>query len=182
METTEPVAIPEPAGYPIAPQFSGETRLRALGEIIGARSGDKGGAANIGCWIPDPSEPEAVAIAWGEGSPWAAAVDGFHDTAAVWATDAALPVDEAALARADAAYAWLVDLLTPATVRQLLPEAAGVPVEIHLLPELRAVNILLPGLLGRGVADSNLLDPQAKGLGEYLRARFVPVPVELLPQ
>ena len=123
-----------------------------------------------------------MAIAWGEGSPWAAAVDGFHDTAAVWATDAALPVDEAALARADAAYAWLVDLLTPATVRQVLPEAVGVPVEIHLLPELRAVNILLPGLLGRGVADSNLLDPQAKGLGEYLRARFVPVPVELLPQ
>ena len=182
MSTTAAVVTPAPAAYPQAPTFSGETRLRALGEIIGARSGDKGGAANIGCWIPDPSEAEAVAIAWGEGSPWAAAVDDFHDTRAVWASDAPLPVDDAAVARADAAYAWLVALLTPATVRRLLPEAAGVPVEIHLLPELRAVNIVLPGILGRGVADSNLLDPQAKGFGEYLRARYVPVPVELLPQ
>ena len=54
-------------------------------------------------------------------------------------------------------------------------------ISVHLLPNLRAVNILIPGLLGRGVADSTLPDPQAKGLGEYLRARLVDVPLALLP-
>ena len=36
-----------------------------LGVIVGARSGDKGGAANLGVWIPDPVEPAAVALAHG---------------------------------------------------------------------------------------------------------------------
>jgi len=37
------------------------------------------------------------------------------------------------------------------------------------------------GLLGNGVADATRPDPQAKGLGEYLRARHVDVPTHLLP-
>ena len=57
----------------------------------------------------------------------------------------------------------------------------GVPVEIHLLPELRAVNIVLQGILGRGVADSNPLTRRPRGSGAPA-ARYVPVPVELLPQ
>ena len=45
------------------------------------------------------------------------------------------------------------------------------------LPNLGAVNIVIHGLLGRGVADSTSLDPQAKGLAELLRARVVDLPV-----
>ena len=41
-------------------------------------------------------------------------------------------------------------------------------------PELR------DGLLGEGVASSVRQDPQAKGLGEYLRAKVVDVPESLL--
>jgi hypothetical protein len=37
------------------------------------------------------------------------------------------------------------------------------------------------GLLGDGVAASLRSDPQAKSLGEYLRAKVVPVPEALLP-
>jgi hypothetical protein len=37
------------------------------------------------------------------------------------------------------------------------------------------------GLLGEGVAASARLDPQAKSLGEWLRARVVDIPAELLP-
>jgi len=51
---------------------------------------------------------------------------------------------------------------------------------VHALPNLLAVNVVVHGLLGRGVADSTSLDPQAKGLGEHLRARYVEVPVSLL--
>jgi hypothetical protein len=36
------------------------------------------------------------------------------------------------------------------------------------------------GLLGDGVAASLRSDPQAKSLGEYLRAKLVPIPASLL--
>lgn len=49
-----------------------------------------------------------------------------------------------------------------------------------LLPNLRAVNIVVKGLLGRGVSENASLDPQAKGLGEYVRARVLPIPTRLL--
>ena len=68
----------------------------------------------------------------------------------------------------------------PADVARLIPEATGLPVEVHHLPRLRAVNIVIVGLLGRGVSENTLLDPQAKGLGEYLRARVVDVPTAVL--
>ena len=51
---------------------------------------------------------------------------------------------------------------------------------MHPLPNLLAVNLVLHGILGRGVADSTSVDPQGKGLGEYLRARLVDLPTELL--
>jgi len=35
-------------------------------------------------------------------------------------------------------------------------------------------------VLGRGVAETSRIDPQAKGLGEHLRARLVDIPAALL--
>ena len=58
-----------------------------------------------------------------------------------------------------------------------LPEDA---VEVHVLPNLGAVNVVIKGLLGDGVAASTRFDPQAKGLGEWMRARSVHVQEELL--
>jgi len=104
-----------------------------LGLVAGARSGDKGGNANIGLW-----------------------------------------------ARDDAAYAWLAAEMTPDRVRELLPEAADREVRVFALPNLRAVNVVVVGLLGEGVASSTRPDPQAKGLGEYLRSRLVDLPAELV--
>ncbi|MFA9445933.1 acyclic terpene utilization AtuA family protein [Egicoccus sp. AB-alg6-2] len=110
------------------------THRLPLGHLAGARSGDKGGTANVGFWVRDPDH-----------------------------------------------YAWLLGVVgTVDAVRALLPEAADLPVEVHHLPNLRAVNVVLPGLLGDGVASSTRPDPQAKGLGEYLRSRLVPVPLRLL--
>ncbi len=117
----------------------GKTVRVPLGRLAYARSGDKGGDANVGVWIP---------------------VD--HPT------------------REDA-YAWLVDFLDEATVRELLPEAATLGLEIHPLPNLAAVNIVIHGLLGEGVASSTRPDPQAKGVGEWLRARDCAIPSALLP-
>jgi hypothetical protein len=111
-----------------------------LGDVVGARSGDKGGNANVGVWIPEP---------------------GVGPSAGLDGTQVA------------ARYAWLESWLTPQKVHELLPEAAGLVVDVYPLPNLRAVNVVIRGLLGRGVADSTSLDPQAKGLGEHLRARLV---------
>ncbi len=109
------------------------TSVVPLGTVCGARSGDKGGNANVGFWTRD-------AIA----------------------------------------YDWLRDYLTVDRMRALLPECAVLEVRRFELPNLRAVNFVIVGLLGEGVAASTRPDPQAKGLGEYLRSRFAEVPDYLL--
>ncbi len=133
-------ASPGPVPDPVSTVAWAPEPGTLLGQIAGARSGDKGGNANVGVWIPAP----------GEG-----------------------PCADLDTAQADARAAWLLDWLTVDRVRALLPEAAGLPIAVHPLPNLRAVNVVIHGLLGRGVADSTSLDPQAKGLGEHLRARLV---------
>jgi hypothetical protein len=133
-----------------------------LGVLVGARSGDKGGAANVGVWIPDPVEPAAVALAHGQ--------------------VADLTPDQSAVALADERFAWLQDFLTVDQFRELIPEAQNLVIERYEFANLRAVNFLIHGLLGRGVAETTRVDPQAKGLGEHLRARIVPIPRELLDE
>ncbi|MBU3750398.1 MAG: exopolyphosphatase, partial [Mycobacterium sp.] len=133
-ETLELAAAEEPApAHPPTP--AGLTRRLPLGTVAGARSGDKGGSANIGLWV-----------------------------------------------RTDAQYRWLTDNLTVDRLRQLLPEATGLTVTRHLLPGIRAVNFVIDGILGRGVAYQARFDPQAKGLGEWLRSRHVEIPEEILPE
>ena len=105
-----------------------------LGNLVYARSGDKGGDANVGVWIP-ADHPKR-----------------------------------------DEAYAWLVQFLDDAHVRKLLPEAVDLDIDIHPLANLKAVNIVIHGLLGEGVASSTRFDPQAKALGEWIRARHVDLP------
>jgi hypothetical protein len=111
----------------------GPTRRVPLGTIAGARSGDKGGDANIGLWF-----------------------------------------------RSDEAYRWFEGWLTGARLHALLPEAEGLPRTITWLPNLRAVNVVVGGILGQGVAASSRFDPQGKALGEWLRSRLVDVPEVLL--
>jgi hypothetical protein len=80
------------------------------------------------------------------------------------------------------AWPWLAHFLTLDAVRALLPETAELELERHVLPNLRAVNVIVRGLLGEGVAYNARFDPQAKALGELLRGRLVDVPAELLPE
>jgi hypothetical protein len=108
-----------------------------LGTFVHARSGDKGGDANLGLWVADAAaHPERVS--------------------------------------------WLLDFVTVEQVKRLVPEADELDVEVYPLPNLGAVNVVLHGLLGEGVAASSRFDPQAKALGEWVRARHVDVPEELL--
>ena len=153
------------AAHPIsvitAPEVptSGDTQRLPLGAVFGARSGDKGGAGNVGVWAPAPDESRAVNAARSEAQ-----------------TESVL--DETL---ANRRYTWLHHEVTPGRVRELLPETKSLAVDVHHFPNLRAVNVVIHGLLGRGVADSTRVDPQAKGLGEHLRARVVDLPSDLQP-
>jgi hypothetical protein len=110
-----------------------------FGTFVHARSGDKGGDANLGLWVA-------------------------HDGSPAY----------------DARVAWLLDLVTPRFVRDLLPETHDLEVEVFTLANLGGVNVVLHGLLGEGVAASTRFDPQAKGLGEWARSRYVDIPEGLL--
>ena len=70
--------------------------------------------------------------------------------------------------------------LTVERLRRLIPETGGLEVERFAFPNLAALNFVIHGLLGEGVASSTRLDPQAKTLGEYLRAKLVDIPQALL--
>ena len=82
--------------------------------------------------------------------------------------------------RTPAAYAWLARELTVDKLRALFPDLASFAIDRALLPNLHAVNFTIRGLLGDGVAASTRSDPQAKTLGEYVRARVVELPAELV--
>jgi Acyclic terpene utilisation family protein AtuA len=125
----------QPADVPPLPEplSAGPTQRAPLGRIAAARSGDKGGSANVGVWV-----------------------------------------------RSDEQWRWLANTLTVELLKQLLPETADLPVTRHLLPNLRAVNFVIEEILGQGVAYQARFDPQAKGLGEWLRSRHVDIPAVLL--
>ncbi|MEV2217099.1 acyclic terpene utilization AtuA family protein [Streptomyces sp. NPDC050997] len=125
----DPVPAP-PLPEPLPP---GPARRAPLGLVAGARSGDKGGNANIGVWV-----------------------------------------------RTDDAWRWLAHTLTVDLLRELLPETADLRVTRHPLPDLRALNFVVEGILGEGVAAQHRFDPQAKALGEWLRSRHLDIPEALL--
>ncbi|MFD4611169.1 acyclic terpene utilization AtuA family protein [Streptomyces sp. NPDC058440] len=115
------------------PLPDGPTRRAPLGLVAGARSGDKGGDANVGVWV-----------------------------------------------RSEQAWRWLAHALTTRTFRQLVPESRTLTVERHVLPDLRALNFVVEGILGEGAAAQHRFDPQAKALGEWLRSRHLDIPEALL--
>jgi hypothetical protein len=122
------VVLDEPLAMP-----DGETTMAPIGSVLGTRSGDKGGHANLGVY-----------------------------------------------ARNDEGWAWLDNMLTTDRLRELLPEAAELEIDRYRYPKVRSLNFLIRGLLEEGVAASTRQDAQAKAVGEWLRARVVPIPNSVL--
>jgi hypothetical protein len=80
------------------------------------------------------------------------------------------------------AWGWLNSTLTVDEFRRLLPETRELAVSRYALPNLGALNFVIPGLLGTGATSSLRLDAQAKALGEWLRARSIKVPKSLVTE
>jgi len=78
------------------------------------------------------------------------------------------------------AYAFLKEFLTTVKLKELLKDMSSYEIERYEFPNLFAVNFYIRGVLGEGVAASLRSDPQAKTLGEYLRAKVVEVPESIV--
>ena len=85
-------------------------------------------------------------------------------------------------ARTDEAFAFLHHYLTVEELKKLLPDAAQYQIDRYEMPNLKALNFYIHGILGRGVSSSTRIDGQAKSLGEYLRAKYIEVPKVLADQ
>jgi len=83
-------------------------------------------------------------------------------------------------ARTPEAFAWLSSYLSIDKLKELMPEAEERKIDRYDLPNLLSLNFIFHGLLEEGVAASTRQDPQAKALGEYLRAKVVEIPKNLL--
>jgi hypothetical protein len=79
-------------------------------------------------------------------------------------------------AKTPEAYAFLRVFLTTEKLKGLLRDMSGFEMERYEFPNLLAVNFYIKGVLGEGVAASMRSDPQAKTLGEYLRAKVIEMP------
>ncbi len=82
-------------------------------------------------------------------------------------------------AKTPEAFAFLREFLTTERLKELLRDLSGFEMERYEFPNLLAVNFYIRGVLGEGVAASVRSDPQAKTLGEYLRARVIEMPESL---
>ena len=123
---------------PSAPISSASTTSAGLVNVplwvlVGGRSGDKGGDANVGLW-----------------------------------------------ADSDVVAEWLLAQFDTTQFKETLAEAAPFEIRRYPLANLRAVNFVIHGYLGWGVASNLRLDTQAKGLAERLRSRYVLVPADLI--
>ena len=85
-------------------------------------------------------------------------------------------------AKTDEAYGFLHSYLTVAEFKRLLPDMAEYEIERYEMPNLRALNFYIRGVLQDGVSSNNRIDGQAKSLGEYLRAKHIQAPRELVSQ
>lgn len=83
-------------------------------------------------------------------------------------------------AKTPEAFAFLREFLTTQKLKELLGDIRKFEVERYEYPNLLAVNFYIKGILGEGAAASLRADPQAKTLGEYLRAKIVDLPESIL--
>lgn len=77
-------------------------------------------------------------------------------------------------------FAFLSKYLSEEKLKELLPDLKGFKIERFELANINSLNFYIHGILEDGVSSNNRKDGQAKSLGEYLRAKIIKVPKEIL--
>lgn len=119
--------------------------------------------------IPNYPQGETVRIPFGRLFGTRSGDKGGNANVGIWATT-------------PEAFGFLHEFLTVETFKTLLADTAEFKIERFELPNLQALNFYIHGILGEGVSSSVRIDGQAKTMGEYLRAKFIEVPVEIAAQ
>ncbi|NMO92444.1 DUF1446 domain-containing protein [Actinomycetospora sp. TBRC 11914] len=83
------------------------------------------------------------------------------------------------IGRSDGAWEWLRAAVSAEWVAEVYPE---VEIERHEFPGLRAVHLVIHGILGKGASSNGRPDIAGKAVAEFLRARHVEVPTTLLAE
>ncbi len=83
-------------------------------------------------------------------------------------------------AKTEDAYSFLFDFLTVEKLKELLPDLEKFDIDRYELPNIFSLNFYVHGILQEGVSSSTRMDGQAKSLGEYLRAKKINFPKQLL--
>ncbi|KAL4741473.1 hypothetical protein BDV11DRAFT_168060 [Aspergillus similis] len=135
--------------------FDGPTKHVKLGDVVLARSGDKGGNLNVGFFVPS-SLPSSFNME----------------------TDTQR---EQRQKQKDLSL-WLRHYLTTSRMRVLLGTdwRDEYFIERVEFPAIGAVHFVVYGILGRGVSSSSRLDGFGKGVADWLRDVVVEVPVALV--
>ena len=83
-------------------------------------------------------------------------------------------------AKTEDSYSFLFDFLTVEKLKELLPDLETFKIDRYELPNIFSLNFYVHGILQEGVSSSTRMDGQAKSLGEYLRAKKINFPAQLL--
>jgi len=77
-------------------------------------------------------------------------------------------------------YSFLYNFLTVERIKELMPDLNKYKIERFELPNIYSLNFYIHDILQDGVSSNNRKDSQAKSLGEYLRAKKILVPKEIV--
>ena len=77
-------------------------------------------------------------------------------------------------------FAFLIRYLSVEKLKELLPDLRDFSIDRYELANINSLNFYIHDILQDGVSSNNRKDGQAKSLGEYLRAKEIKVPKNLL--
>ena len=83
-------------------------------------------------------------------------------------------------AKKDMAYSFLYEFLTVKKLKELLPDLEKFNIDRYDLPNIKSLNFYIHDILQDGISSNNRKDGQAKSLGEYLGAKLIDIPNEIL--
>ena len=77
-------------------------------------------------------------------------------------------------------FAFLIKYLSVDRLKELLPDLKDFDIDRYELANINSLNFYIHDILQDGVSSNNRKDGQAKSLGEYLRAKIIKVPTNIL--
>lgn len=104
------------------------------------------------------------------------------DIALARSGDKGANIDFGVFPKKSAMWPWFREFMSRAKLQELMGEdwRSEYFIERMEFPKIFSVHFVIYGPLGRGSSSSVLLDNLGKGFADYIRAKFVDIPIEML--